>query len=217
MKKNSNLKNILTKDYKYENYILLVLSIIGIALSILLITKTVKLEVDNMDPNVFALVMGSLSIFALILSIFKIKKEKKISKLSVYKDIVDLANNALLENKFKSLGIEYSIETDYTKSMKSFCVIAMINDSIDAYLWLRQEEYNLSFDYNPANNMADIVSEEDDELIANIDLTYQITEDMTAEKVISKFKLFIEENEELVNNIYNKYKDKLVFEEINEN
>jgi hypothetical protein len=101
--------------------------------------------------------------------------------------------------------------------MKSFCVVAMINDSIDAYLWLRQEEYNFSFDYNPANNMADIVSEEDDELIANIDLTYQITEDMTVEKVIRKFKLFIEENEELVNNIYNKYKDKLVFEEINEN
>ena len=217
MKKNSNLQNILTKDYKYENYILLVLSIIGIVLSILLITKTVKLEVDNMDSNVLALVMGSLSIFALILSIFKMKKQKKISKLSVYKDIVDLANNASLENKFKSFGIEYSIETEYFRNMKSFCVIAMINDSIDAYLWLRQEEYNLSFDYNPANNMADIVSEEDDELIANIDLTYQITEDMTVEKVISKFKLFIEENEELVNNIYNKYKDKLVFEEINEN
>lgn len=168
-----------------------------------------------MDPNVFALVMGSLSIFALILAIFKIKKQKKISKLSVYKDIVDLANNASLENKFKSLGIEYSIETEYFRNMKSLCVIAKVNDSIDAYLWLRQEEYNLSFDYNPANNMADIVSEEEDELIANIDYTYQITEDITVENVISKFKLFIEENEEHVNNIYNKYKDKLVFEEIN--
>lgn len=217
MKKNSNLKNIFKKDYKYENYILLVLSIIGIVLSILLLTKTVKLDVDNMDPNVLALVMVFLSIFALILSIVKIKEQKKVSKLSVYKDIVDLANNASLENKFKSFGIEYSIETDYFRNMKSFCVIAMINDSIDAYLWIRQEEYNLSFDYNPANNMADIVNEEDDELIANIDLTYQITEDMTVENVISKFKLFIEENEELVNNIYNKYKDKLVFEEINEN
>lgn len=75
------MKDFLTKERKYENVILLIMSIIACTLSILIFTKVVTLKFkDSISPNTFAWILLILGLLSLILSLYKLTRKESENK-----------------------------------------------------------------------------------------------------------------------------------------
>lgn len=76
-----SVKNILTKEIKAENYILVFLSVVSMVLGFLImlniLTVSSEFELLAKNPNVFAWILVGVGIAGLILGVYKITKQKE--------------------------------------------------------------------------------------------------------------------------------------------
>ena len=82
----SKIKTILTKETKFENYLLLILSVVAVIIGILILSNVLAVGGENEllgdNPNLFAWIITIVGIIGGLISFFQIKseKEERISK-----------------------------------------------------------------------------------------------------------------------------------------
>lgn len=114
--KNNKFKDILTKDNKYEEYVLLVLSIISVILGPLVLFDIIKIEKELIsNPKVLAVVFIVLGLFCSILSIMKIRKryiesKRPVSEAYLQLKKFDKENNNTIPNLLMNYGFELYID-----------------------------------------------------------------------------------------------------------
>lgn len=112
----NKIKDIITKDNKYEEYVLLILSIISIILGPLVLFDIIKLDKDVIaEPKVLASVILALGVFCLLLSIRKIKKryiesKRPVSKAYLQIQKFDKENDSTIPSLLMNYGFELYID-----------------------------------------------------------------------------------------------------------
>lgn len=115
----NRLKEIVTEDNKYESFILLVLSIIGLIIGLLLTLNILKLDEEfKMDPMFLGGLLIVVSVFSGILSVNKINKQIKYNRTpkpllyNIIKDACDNEDEKIVK-MFSDSGYPLINEGDY--------------------------------------------------------------------------------------------------------
>jgi hypothetical protein len=77
----SKIKTILTKETKFENYLLVILSVVAMVLGVLILCNVLTV-IDTTPlfgnyPNLFAWIVFGVGALGLLLGLYKIKKDKE--------------------------------------------------------------------------------------------------------------------------------------------
>lgn len=208
MSKNKN-KNFFTKDNKYEIYVLLVMSIIAIVFGILSITGVFEIKATKVDnPLTLGIIFTVLGIISLVISVYTISKERKLSKLVAYKELLELFESEKINEKFSLLGLEYPVVTEHLEGLNMIMITVKVTEHLDFLLTVERDSYSFIGDIDENYEY----TEEDEEINKVYDLgeTVIIDENTNASAILEKFYNFIVFNESLLKELDSKYGDKFV-------
>lgn len=201
------IKSLFTKDNKYENYVLLVISIIAIVFGILSITGVFEIKTAKVDnPLVLGIIFTVLGIITLFFSVYGISKERKLSKLVAYKELLELFESKKINEKFSLLGLEYPLVTEHLEALNTIMITVKVTEHLDFVLTVERDSYSFSGDIDENYEY----TEEDEEINKVYDLgeTVTIDENTNASAILEKFYNFIVFNESLLKELDSKYGDK---------
>ena len=213
MKKNS-LKEIFTKDNKYESFILLVLSIIGLILGLLLTLNILKLDEEfKMDPMFLGGLLIVVSVFSGILSVNKINKQIKYNRTpkpllyNIIKDACDNKDEKIVK-MFSDSGYPLINEGDYPifyfgHNKKYNMFIKKDNIEICVEIDLKYIEMELCLSDELDMQVSDEFYEYEGDLFSK---KIEIDLNTGFDTLINHINLFYEEKEMLLLERYEKYK-----------
>ncbi len=215
MKKNI-LKEIFTEENKYENYILLILSIIGFILGVLLIFNVIALTEDfKMDPKLFGCIIAILSLFSGFLSIKKIIKNIKYNKIpkpllyNMFKNEHDTKSDKIII-MFAENGYPLITEDDYpifyNGYEKEYTVFTQ-KDNIEIWIGINVKyiEIELGLSDELDEQVSDDFYEYEDDLFSK---TIDLDLNTGFDTLINYLNLFYEEKASILLERYEKYKNK---------
>lgn len=203
------IKNLFTKDNKYENYILLIISIIAIVFGILSITGVFVIKTAKVDnPLVLGIIFIVVGIITLVFSIYGISKERKLSKLVAYKELLELFESKKINEKFSLLGLEYPLVTEHLEALNMIMITVKVTEHLDFVLTVERDSYSFGSDIDENYEY----TEEDEEINKVYDLgeTVTIDENTNASAILEKFYNFIVFNESLLKEFDSKHGDKFL-------
>lgn len=190
------IKKLLTKEIKFENYLLLAMSLVCLVLSILLFVGVLKFRTDadspiNGNEEIFNIILFVLSLVFMIYSIYKIMKDIK-SKKSVLYAFPKEYSDELIERKLEIIGAEI-ISVDRTLK-NIFCIEATFEKAI---FCCDIEESETLFYVECNDWYFDSLEEEQKEMIDNISEKYNSLE-ISSLEVINKFINFVIKYKDLI-------------------
>lgn len=210
-KKESKLYDILKKETKGEKIILFIMSIIAIVMGVLLLTGVWKVEEGFLDNDYMPIILLALGVLSLIISVYNFFKQKKGNIF--FQKFYDYHINNFMKSKLVGKGIEYEMEEEYDKVLDLLILCVKVNIGIEIYLMVSRESYIFGIDTTTNTNFDDIISDKDIEKIFDQRVEVGAYSEVELEKVFSDFYEFVLKNEDLSNEIYEKYKDKIEFAE----
>lgn len=210
-KKESKLYDILKKETKGEKIILFIMSIIAIVMGVLLLTGVWKVEEGFLDNEFVPIILLALGLLSLIISVYNFFKQKKGNIF--FQKFYDYHINNSMKSKLVGKGIEYEMEEEYDKVLDLLILCVKVNIGIEIYLMVSRESYIFGIDTTTNTNFDDIISDKDIEKIFDQRVEVGAYSEVELEKVFSDFYEFVLKNEDLSNEIYEKYKDKIEFVE----
>ncbi len=201
---------ILRKENKYENYILLALSIIGILISTLGLLEKIKLENFN-NEKAFFIILLVISLISLILSIAKIEKIKKINKVPKPKIMVMLeeAYNNTNQNFYNIIEEhEYKIYKEEDSGLlltKHDILFSLYKDELQYIIELNRKQINIDIDLN--EDLLEKVKDEYYEAPIQVDTVVKVINEQTSiYDLINILDNLSNEHKQYYINLYNKYK-----------
>ena len=212
-KKQKKLLNAIMKENKYENEILLVLSIIGIVIGILILTGVVTF-VDDKEKNetLMGILLTVLGFISVLISIFKINKNSKFNKLPkpiIYQKIKEayktqddtVIKNIFLDNgytlyKDDAIGIE-EFNKEYwlmINNEKAGCFIKIRVDTLTLELYLNDKE---------EENVKDEFYDMDEDIFYK---EYPISENTDFDSLINMINMFYDEKLDMLLERFEQFK-----------
>ena len=208
---NKKIKDILTKDNKCEDYILLALSIISIILGPLILFDIIKIDEELIaKPKVLAVVLIVLGLGCLIFSILKIKKKyieskKPVSKAYLQIKKFDKENDNIVPNLLMNYGFELYIDEGnglieidgsywFILSKPDFDVSLILSkDNVVCEIVIKDEL---------EDKVADEFFEYDSEMFVK---TYTLSETSDFESLLNIVSIYYEEHYPLIKERLDKY------------
>lgn len=187
------------KEYKYENLILFILSIVGIVLSILIFTDLLSIKSAVIENRkVLGIIIFILSIFSLFLAINSFMKDYKLKHKilkNVHQKIYDACQENNIANMFAMCGLNIDdYEVDKEKNVDIYFIAF---DIYSVVLTIMDDSYSLWVDFtddyytkHPDDETADFI-EQHEKLC---DVEYTLSDNTSLDEIIEKINLFIENN-----------------------
>jgi len=190
-------KNILTKEFKYEDYILIVVGIIVVICGILTLLGVITFEEEvngqiNGNDTIIGIVFCAFGLLCSLIGFVRIKKQKKLKTTSVYYPIYEDYKNNKIKSDLAILGLDvskvnfekmdYALEINYSCGQGFFSLV--VSDYYVEILYYYNDEIY-----------------EGDESLINEELENAYVEldacKISKDKVYNKFIAFINEYEHL--------------------
>ncbi len=191
-------KNILTKEFKYEDYILIIIGIIVVICGILTLLGVITFEEEvdgqiNGNDTTIGIVFCAVGLLSSLIGFIKIKKQKKLKTSSVYYPIYEDYKNNKIKSDLAMLGLDVSKvnfeKTNYALEITYKCGQGFFSLVVSDYY------VEILYYYN------DEIYESDDESLINEELENAYVEldacKISKDNVYNKYIAFINEYEHL--------------------
>ena len=193
---NNSIKNFTTKENEWENFLLLMVSVITVILGVLILIGKLSISDDagiiGQHTQVFSWILILFGIGGAIYASIKLKKQMDYKKKSVFYEIKKI-NDETIKNKLSILEYDH-IEID---NLSSGYYITLTFVNVEFNLNVSIKEVNMEIDLLPEENL--YYSDDELDSLDDLSLTLDSTK-VSKDELISKFINFVNNNLDKVKN-----------------